>query len=144
MQCYTLQIKAIRVSMDNTKFITLFLVITFIHVIANLVFSKLILDSEPTVTRRSYLLAVLWLIPFLGIVFIYKTLDLNWFSNEDGSARTGGVSISFLEMDAIFNPGSKHVVEEQQREKMEVKKEGEMYASRENKIDLSDQAEDED
>ena len=46
----------------------------------------------------------------------------------------------FLEIDAIFNPGSKHVVEEKQREKMEVRKEGELYDPPEYDIDLDDEA----
>tara|TARA_B100000315_G_C14368702_1_gene491923 strand:+ start:434 stop:817 length:384 start_codon:yes stop_codon:yes gene_type:complete len=111
---------------DSTKYITFFIVVIFIHVVVNVVFSKLILDWKPTGMKRIYMLATVWLIPVLGIFIIYKRLNLNWFSSEDGSKRTAGVSISFLEMDAIFNPGSKHVVEEQQREKTEVRKEGEL------------------
>jgi len=111
---------------DSTKFITFFIVVIFIHVMVNVVFSKLILDWEPTSAKRIYMLATVWLIPVFGVFIIYKMLNLNWFRNEDGSKRTAGVAISFLEMDAIFNPGSKHVVEEQQREKMEVRKEGEL------------------
>ena len=45
------------------------------------------------------------------------------------------MSIGFLEIGAIFNPGSKHVVEEKQREKMEVRKEGELFDPPEYDID---------
>jgi len=87
------------------------------------------------------MLSALWLIPLIGAVFIYRILNLNWFRNEDGSSHGGSVSMGLLEMDAIFNPGSRHIMEERQRAKMEVRKEGELYDRPEDDIGLSDRAE---
>lgn len=110
--------------MNNYNLITIFLSLLLIHVIASSVFSKTVLELEPQAGRRIRLLGLLWLLPVFGALLVYKLLELQWFSNEDDSNRTGGISFSFLELDSVFNPGSKHVLEEQQREKMEIKKQG--------------------
>jgi hypothetical protein len=90
-------------------------------------FSKIVLDEELLFAKRFKLFALTWLIPIVGVVVVYKTLELNWFRNEDGSKGGGMTTTSFLEMDAIFNPGSRHVLEEKQREKMQTRKDGEGY-----------------
>ena len=110
--------------MITTSLITILLSLLLIHVIASSLFSKTVLEMEPQSGRRFQLLALLWLAPIIGAAIVYKILKLHWFSNEDGSRRTGGVSFNFLEIDAIFNPGSKHVLEEKQRVKTEAKKAG--------------------
>ena len=99
----------------------------FIHVVIAVMFSKIILDEELLLARRFKLFALTWIIPIVGVVVVYKALELNWFRNEDGSKGGTMTSTSFLEIDAIFYPGSRHVLEEKQREKIETRKEGEDY-----------------
>ncbi len=104
--------------------LTILLSLLFIHSISSAVFSNAVLEVEPKARRRVVLLMLLWSLPVVGAALVYRLLDLHWFSSEEGSSRTGGVTFNFLEIDAIFNPGSKHVLEEQQREKMEIRKQG--------------------
>lgn len=111
--------------MHNTNILTSLALAAFLHLMTTALFSKFILVSEPSFLKRIVCFSLLLLIPFIGAVINYKILKLNWFRNEDGSKRSGSASIDFLELDAIFNPGSKPVLEERQREKMEAKKEGE-------------------
>lgn len=110
--------------MSSADLLTIGIVLLFIHSILALLFSKLIIDEEPRWGKRLALLVSVWLLPIIGAVLVSRALELNWFKNDDGSSRTGGVAFSFLESDAIFNPGSKQVLQEQQRTKMETRKQG--------------------
>lgn len=112
--------------MSSANLLTIGFVALFIHSIVALVFSKLIIYEEPQWNRRLVLFILLWLLPLVGAVFVFKALHLNWFRNEDGSNRTGGIAFSFLELDAVFNPGAKEVLEEQRRTKVETRKHGKL------------------
>ena len=113
--------------MDSTSSLTILALLLFVHTVVVVAFSKLIVGHEPSHYRRLVYFTLLLFIPFIGAGLIYKFLELNWFRNEDGSKRSGAVSIDFLEMDAIFNPGSKQIMEERQRVKTQVRKEGEDF-----------------
>jgi hypothetical protein len=82
------------------------------------------------------LILLLWLLPFIGIIVVYKILDLGWFRKEYGDTSSSTISSGFLEMDAIFNPGSRHRIENRQEQKMEVRKEGELFNPIERDTDL--------
>jgi len=112
---------------DSANSLTLVALALFIHLMIILVFIKFIIGQEPSIHRRVAYTFLLVIVPFLGTVLVYKLLKLNWFRNEDGSKRSGAISIDFLELDAIFNPGSKQVLEERRREKKKAKKEGEKF-----------------
>ena len=113
--------------MNSANSLTLVALALFIHLMIILVFIKFIIGHEPSIQRRVAYMLLLLFIPFLGVVLVYKILNLNWLRNENGSKRSGAISIDFLELDAIFNPGSKQVLEERHREKKESKKEGEKF-----------------
>ncbi len=110
--------------MSSANLLTIGIVLLFFHSILALLFSKLILDDEPLWGKRLPLLVSVWLLPVIGAVLVLRALQINWFRNDDGSGRTGGVAFSFLELDAIFNPGSRQVLQEQQRTKVEIRKQG--------------------
>jgi len=111
--------------MLSTNILTLLALACFLHVMIVLLFGKFILDNEPTLGLRTAYFCLVLLLPFLGAYLIYLRLDLQWFRNEDGSPRSGAISIDVLELDAVFNPGSKHIQEERQRVKVESRKAGE-------------------
>ena len=113
--------------MDTVTILTIAILMLFIHLMIIVLFSKFIVGHEPANCRRVVYFALLMIAPFLGAWLVYKFLKLNWFRNEDGSKRSGAISIDFLELDAIFNPGSKQRIEERRREKQEARKEGEKY-----------------
>jgi len=120
--------------MDSAKLVTIGSLILVLMIVVNLVLSKVIIDWEPTFKKRAVIL--LWIISFLGAAMIYKLLDLGWFKKEPGYKSSGAVSAGFLEIDAIFNPGSKHQIEAMQETKLEVRKEGETYTNPDQIVDL--------
>jgi len=112
-------------TMDYASLVTLAALGLFFHIMIFLLFSKFILSQEPSTGRQLLCFCLLATLPLLGAVLVYRMLNLNWFRNEDGSKRSGAISIDFLELDAIFNPGSKQIIEERQREKMAIRQDGE-------------------
>jgi len=123
--------------MDNTQLISAGAVIVLLHIIINIHLSKEILQWMPSPIKRILLLACVWLVPFIGIVFTYKTLNLDWFEKNSKKTSSGQnhVSGAFLEIDSIFNPSQKYVIAEQQKENIEQKEDGKMYEKE--KTDLS-------
>jgi len=122
--------------MDSAKFLTIGILILVLLIVVNSVLTKIIIEWEPTFKKRALMLILLWVIPFLGAAMIYKQLDVGWFKKEPGYKSSSAVSAGFLEIDAIFNPGSKHQVEAMQETKLEVRKEGETYTKPDQVIDL--------
>lgn len=112
--------------MDNPTFITIAVLLVIFHIIVNAVFSKLIFEREPGLRARVGKLALLWFIPIIGVVIVYRVLNLGWFAKEPGYRNSSSVAMGLVEMDAIFNPGSRHVAEVKQEIKKQVQKSGEM------------------
>ena len=115
--------------MDSTKLLTVASVIVVLHVFVNAHISKEIYYWVPSLQQRLVLFLCVWFIPFLGVTIAYKTLNLDWFKQKSkksssGQSSTGGV---FLEVDSIFNPGQRHVIEAQQKETIEQREGGDMY-----------------
>lgn len=115
--------------MDNTKLLSVGAVIVLLHLLINAHLSKEIYQWEPSLKKRVLLLVCLWLMPLIGIAIAYKSLGLDWFNYKKKSTASGQSSMggAFLEVDAIFNPGQKHVIEAKQKEIIEKKEDGEMY-----------------
>jgi hypothetical protein len=122
--------------MDSAKLVTFVILILVLMIVVNAVLTKVIIEWEPTFKRRAWMLGLLWFVPFIGAATIYKVLDVGWFKKEPGHKSSGAVSAGFLEIDAIFNPGSKHQVEAIREVKLEVRKEGETYTKPDQIIDL--------
>ncbi|WP_064435825.1 MULTISPECIES: hypothetical protein [Pseudoalteromonas] len=123
--------------MDHTKLLALGSIIAVFHILVNAHISKEIHQWVPSLQKRLVLFLCVWFIPVIGIAVAYKTLNLDWFKKKNKSTVSGQSSVSgaFLEVDAIFNPGKKHVVEAQQKEVIEKKEDGEMFN---NKPDISE------
>ena len=104
-------------------------VIVLLHIFINAHISKEIHHWVPSIQKRLFLFLCVWFIPFVGIAITYKTLDLDWFKQKSKNSSSGQSSIggAFLEVDAIFNPGQKHVIEAQQKEVIEKREDGDMY-----------------
>lgn len=117
---------------DNANSLTFVALALFIHLVIILVFIKFVIGREPSNQKRAAYVFLLAIVPFLGALLVYKFLNLNWFRNEDGSKRAGAISIDFLELDAIFNPGSKHVLEERQRGKKKQNQNGKKFGKPKN------------
>ncbi|WP_448564502.1 hypothetical protein [Thalassotalea ganghwensis] len=121
----------------NEALLSVVAVIAVCHLLINAHLSKEIYHWVPLLKQRLTLLLCLWLIPLIGIVFVYKYLDLAWFKPKSvrSSSEQQNVGSAFLEVDAIFNPGQKHVLEAQQKEIIEEKEDGSVYDN--NKQDLT-------
>jgi hypothetical protein len=115
--------------MDNIKLLTVGSIIVLLHILVNVHISKEIHQWLPSFQKRLVLFFCVWFIPFLGVAITYKTLNLDWFKQKNKNSSSGQSSISgaFLEVDAIFNPGRKYVIEAQQKETIEKREDGEMY-----------------
>ena len=107
---------------------SLFALITLVlaYVFFNAILSKEILLWEPSLLKRILLILVVWLLPFLGAFIAYKSLNLTWFKDrkKSGSNAQSNISGALLEIDSIFNPGQKHVVE--QKENVELTENAEL------------------
>jgi hypothetical protein len=123
--------------MENTKLLAVGAIFFVFHILVNAHISKEIHQWVPSLQKRFALYICVWFIPLIGITVAYKTLNLNWFKQKNKSAISAQSSVSgaFLEVDAIFNPGKKYVVEAQQKEVIEKKEDGEMFN---NKPDISE------
>jgi len=95
--------------------------IVLLYVFINGVISKEIFLWEPLLGKRILLTVVVWLIPFLGAIIAYKILNLNWFKNRKKNVTNeqSNISGALLEVDSIFNPGQRHVIEQKQKKHSE-------------------------
>ena len=103
--------------------------IVVLHTLVNAHISKEIHQWVPSLQKRLALLLCVWFIPFLGIAIAYKTLNLDWFKQKSKNSSLGQSAMggAFLEVDAIFNPGKKYMIEAQQKETIEKREDGDMY-----------------
>ena len=94
-----------------------------VYVFTNVILSKEILLWEPSKYKQLLLLLTVWLFPFVGAAMAYKHLNLEWFKDRKQkiSSASTNLSAGLLEIDAIFNPGQRHVVEQKQKEHIELK-----------------------
>lgn len=115
--------------MDDVKLFSLGAAIALLHILINAHISKEIHQWVPSLRKRIILFICVWFIPFIGITLAYKALDLDWFKKKGTKSSSGQSAIggAVLEVDSIFNPGQKHVIEEKQKEIIEKKEDGEMY-----------------
>ena len=107
--------------MDFAGFATYAAIFVFFHVVTSLILSRVIFEWEPGAGRRIILLTILWLVPIIGFLYVYSQFDLEWFGRPDRSKRSNSVSTGLLEMDAVFNPGSRHQIESRQQQATEVR-----------------------
>ncbi|WP_196137200.1 hypothetical protein [Aliikangiella sp. G2MR2-5] len=106
-------------------------VVALLFLVFNATLTKEILTWEPSPVKRTLLLLVVWLVPVVGAFFAYKYLDLSWFKKptKKSSGEQNVVSGALLEIDAIFNPGQRHVIEARQKEQMELSEDGQQHNS---------------
>ena len=99
-------------------------VIALLHILINAHISKEIHQWVPSLRKRMILFICVWFIPFVGVTIAYKALDLDWLKKKSTKSISGQSAIggAFLEVDSIFNPGQKHVIEAKQKEFIEKKK----------------------
>jgi len=106
--------------------IGIFTILPYLYI--NVYISEEVLLWEPSLGKRVLLMLILWFIPFLGAVIVNKHLGLDWFKKKNKkSDGEQGIATGLLEFDTIFNPGKKHVIEERQKEHIELKEDGQLF-----------------
>lgn len=115
--------------MDDTKLFSMGAAVVLLHILINGFISKEIHQWVPSIQKRIALFICVWFVPFIGVAIAYKVLDLGWFKQKSKKSAAGQnvVGGAFLEVDAIFNPGQKHVIAASQKEVIEQNENGEMY-----------------
>jgi hypothetical protein len=106
-------------NMSNSILVLLLPLALILLFIFNLMFTKVILNWEPKASKQGGFLLILWLLPLLGMIYIYRKFDLRWFKGKSDSKGSGTVGMGFMEMDAIFNPSARHQIEARKEEKIE-------------------------
>jgi hypothetical protein len=129
--------------MVNSKFLAVGSIIVLLHVLVNAHISKEIQQWVPSFKKRLVLLLCVWFFPFFGAAIAYKTLNLDWFKQKSKNASSGQSSMggAFMEVDAMFNPGKKYMIEAQQQITIEKKEDGDMYKKKKpylGRVDLFD------
>jgi flagellar biosynthesis/type III secretory pathway M-ring protein FliF/YscJ len=104
-------------------FLMIAVAIALFHFSISIVLTKELLMWEPNLSIRVFLILVVWLVPFIGALIVYKNLGLSWFKGRKKSAvnAQSNMSGALLEIDSIFNPGQKHVIEQRQKEHIELR-----------------------
>jgi hypothetical protein len=95
-----------------------------LHVVLNILLSVEIHNWIPATREKLVYYALLWLLPVVGIILVWRRVRPDWFRHEPGNGKT--LSSGLLAVDAIFNPGSAHVLEAQKRGEITIRMEGEM------------------
>ena len=103
----------------------------------NIILSREVANWIPlSVPKRILLIAFIWLVPVVGFLVAYKVVGLHRSrksSGEGGGGSVGGGAL--LGIDAIFNPGARHVIEAREEVRVEVQKDGEPYGNKAAKED---------
>jgi len=79
--------------------------------------------------KKVLLVLIVWLVPIVGSILIYKLLNLDWFEAPLDDASGGHTMIGgdMLELNAIFNPKHCHVIEAIEKETVELNLDGQLY-----------------
>ena len=96
------------------------ILIPTLGLLMNLIFSNIIFNWEIRSSRRVKLLFILWILPFLGALCVYRKLNLRWFKRKSGSKGSDAAAMGFLEMEVIFNPAVRHQIEARDAQKTEI------------------------
>jgi len=105
---------------------------------------KEIILWEPSLTKKASLILLVLLIPFAGAIYSYKYLHLAWFDKPSGESSGGFqnvVSGAMLEINAVFNPEHKHVIEVRQKESIELSENGQLYDNKYPRLNSVDSSE---
>jgi hypothetical protein len=112
--------------MDQQSLITLGVFLGLVLAFINAMLTKEVLMWIPSRRKQALLIVLVWVVPLIGAVIVYRSAELTWFqkSKDDpggGSSVAGGL----LGLDSFFNPGARHTLETMQAEHVEVSESGE-------------------
>ena len=88
-------------------------ILTLIHILFCISYSKDIYYWVPALKNKILMLLALWLIPIIGVVFIYRHKKFSHMRSykEGNTENDNAISSGMLEIDSVFNPGARHFIE---------------------------------
>lgn len=108
--------------------IAFLVVLGLVHLYVNIRLTGDIIGWVPDSRKRNAYVVLVWLLPLGGALYVYRKVAPDWFTPETPSDDApSAVSSGLMGLDAIFNPGSRHVAEAQKKGEITIKAEGEMY-----------------
>lgn len=114
--------------MNSQRMIALLVILGLVHLYVNIRLTVDIIGWVPDFHKRNAYILLVWLLPVAGALYVYRQVAPDWFTPETPSDDTpSAVSSGLMGLDAIFNPGSRHVAEAQKKGEITIKAEGEMY-----------------
>ena len=95
-------------------------IILLVHILICFSYSKEIYYWVPALKNKVLMLTALWLIPVFGVTYIHNhKLFKHMRSYKEGSADQGNaISSGMLEIDSVFNPGARNIIEAVQQQKV--------------------------
>ena len=99
-----------------------------LHLYVNIRLTVDVIGWVPDIPKRNAYVVLVWLLPLVGALYVYRQVAPDWFTPETPSDDApSAVSSGLMGLDAIFNPGSRHVAEAQKKGEITIKAEGELY-----------------
>jgi hypothetical protein len=82
----------------------------------------------PDARKRKIFFWLVWLLPFVGALYVYRRLAPDWFTpDRDSGDSQSFISSGLLGLESIFNPGARNINEANKKAAITIKAEGEMY-----------------
>lgn len=111
--------------MSETRNIAFILLFTLLHIFFCAMMSKTIYNWVPSIKKQILYYVIVWCLPLIGIVAVNKLANLGWFKTHSKKGGDAVISGGLLEMDSVFNPGTRHVIELREQEHVEIREGGE-------------------
>lgn len=114
--------------MSGHLMVSLFLLLLVVHLYVNIRLSSDIVGWVLEPRKRKVFLGLVWLLPVLGALYVYRRVAPEWFTPDaDSGDGQSAVSSGLLGLETIFNPGARNIAEAQKKGEITIKAEGEMY-----------------
>ena len=110
------------------RLITLLIGVAIVQLYVNVRLTGDIFGWVPESRRRKALLCLVWVVPVAGAFYVYRKLELDWFTpDKELDEAQSAYPAALMGIDAIFNPSSGNIAEALGKAEITTKAEGEMY-----------------
>lgn len=114
--------------MVKSLLIVLLIWFFLVQLYVNVRLTRDIFGWVPNAAKRKTFLCLVWLLPVVGALYVYRQLAPEWFTpDKDDDENQSAVSAGLLGLDAIFNPSSRNIIDALKKGEITIKAEGEMY-----------------
>ncbi len=110
--------------MDTQTKVVFISTLAFSLLFINVAKSHQVLQWQPSTAKKLGYLAIIWLLPLVGALMVHFLMDMNWI-NKKLQQQTDSDTIAgdaMLGIDAIVNPGQRHVQQAKQEVIVEQKR----------------------